>query len=89
MIVVVVLQNCMGCVEGGTGSCSETRVMCAVDGTEEVSIKVEEELDIKDETEEAVTSLSIKTEHEVSLWGYVRCWQLMLPRPFIAINKKF
>jgi hypothetical protein len=40
MIVVVVLQNCMGCVEGGTGSCSETRVMCAVDGTEEVSINL-------------------------------------------------
>ena len=37
---VVVLQNCMGCVESETGCCIETCVMCAVDGTEEVSIKV-------------------------------------------------
>ena len=65
MIVVVVLQNYMGCVEGETGSCSEMCVKCAVDGTEEVTIKVEEELDIKDEIPELITSPSIKTEHEV------------------------
>ena len=41
MISVVVLQNCMCFVEGGTGSCSETCVTCDVDGTEEDSIKVE------------------------------------------------
>jgi hypothetical protein len=29
-------------VEGAAGSCIETCVMCDVDGTEEVSIKVEE-----------------------------------------------
>jgi len=38
----------------------------AVDGTEEVCIKVEE-LDIKDEIKEAIISPSIKTEHEVRL----------------------
>ena len=54
-------------MEGETGSCSETCVMCAVDGTEEVSIKVEDELDIKDEIPEAITSPSVKTEHEVRL----------------------
>jgi hypothetical protein len=59
----------MDCVEGETGSCSETCVMCAVDGIVEVSIKVEEELDIKDEIPEATTSPSDKTEHEVRLQG--------------------
>ena len=79
MICVVVLQNCMGFVEGETGSCSETCLMCDVDGTEEVSIKVEEAVDIKeevsikveeaadikDEIPEAITFPSIKTECEV------------------------
>ena len=69
MINVMVLQKGMGSVEGGTGSCSETRVMCAADGTEEVSIKVEEELDIKDGITEAIIPPSIKTEHEVRLQG--------------------
>ena len=83
MICVVVLQNGMGFVEGETGSCSETCVMCDVDGTEEVnikfeesidvkeevSIKVEEAIDIKDEIPEAISFPSIKTEHEVRLWG--------------------
>jgi hypothetical protein len=40
--------------------------MCDVDGTEEVSIKVEESVDIKDETPEAVSVPSIKIKHEVS-----------------------
>jgi len=80
---MAVLQNCMVCVEGATGSYSETCVKCDVDGTEEVSIKVEEALDIKgevdikveeaidikDETPEAITFSSIKPEHEVRLWG--------------------
>jgi len=83
MICVVVLQNGVGCVEGGTGYCSETCVMCDVDGAAEFSIKVEEAIDtkyegsikveeaidIKDETPEAKTFSSVKTEHEVRLWG--------------------
>jgi hypothetical protein len=63
MISVVVFQNCMGSVESEIGSCSEICVMCAVDGTYEISIKVEEELDIKDEIPE------INTENEVRLRG--------------------
>jgi hypothetical protein len=43
------LQNCMDCVEGETGSCSTTCVTCDADGTEGVGIKVEEAIDIKDE----------------------------------------
>jgi len=78
----------MGSVEGETGSCSETCVMCAVDGTEEVSIKVEEELDIKDENKEAIISPPIKTEHEVRLQGVMSWWQLMLLRLFIPIQNR-
>jgi hypothetical protein len=73
----------MGFVEGETGYCTQTCVPCGVDGTEEVSIKVEgaidirEELSIKiednidtrDEIPEAITFPPVKTEHEVRLWG--------------------
>jgi hypothetical protein len=54
-------------VEGETGSCSQTVVKCDVDGTEEVSIKVEESIDIKDETPETLIFPPNKTEHEVRL----------------------
>ena len=83
MICVVLLQNCMGFVEGEISSNSEACVTCDFDGTEEVSIKVEdaidikeevsfkveETIDIKDEIPEAVSFPPIKTEHEVRLWG--------------------
>jgi len=73
----------MGFVEGETGSWNETDVECDVDGTEEVStkveevldikeevsIKVEESIDIKDEIPEAMTLQTVKTEQEVRLWG--------------------
>jgi hypothetical protein len=87
MNCVVVLQNCIDLVEGETGYYSETCVMCAVEGPEEVSIKVEEAIDIKEEVsmkvEEAVdikveipefvSVPSIKTEHEVRLWCVCLC----------------
>jgi len=87
MICVVVLQNYMGFVEGETGSCSETCVTCDIDGTEEVSIKVEEPIDVKEEVSikveepfdieveipEFVSVPSIKTEHEVRLWCVCVC----------------
>ena len=69
MISMVMLQNCTCFVEGGTGSCSETCITCDVGGTEEVSIKVEDAIDIKDEMPEAISYPPIKTEHEVRLWG--------------------
>ena len=59
----------MDFVEGETGSCSETCVTSNVVGTEEVSIKVEEAIDIKDEIPEAISFPPIKTEHEVRLCG--------------------
>jgi hypothetical protein len=67
VICVVLLQNCVGFVEGETGYCSETCVMCGVDGTGE-GIILEEAIDIKDETSQATTFQPIKTEHEVRLW---------------------
>ena len=90
MICVVVLQNCMDCVEGETGSCSATCVMCDADRTEGVGIKVEEALGIKDEIPEAISFSEIKTEHEVRL-GVVcaKQWQLMVLRTFIATKEKF
>ena len=79
MICVVVLQNCMCCVEGETGSCSEACVTHDVDGAEEASGNVEDDIDIKDEILEALIFPPIKTEQEVSLWVFcVRWWQLML-----------
>ena len=70
MICVVVLQNCMDCVEGETGSCSATCIMCDADRTEGVGIKVEEDIDTKVEIPEAITFPEIKAEHEVRLWGF-------------------
>ena len=103
MICVVLLQNCVCCVEGETVSCSETCVTCDFDATgdvsikveeaiyikEEVSIKVEEIVDIKDEISEARTFPSIKTEQEVRLWGV--CVVVVAShafRPFIAPKRK-
>jgi hypothetical protein len=82
----------VGFVEGETVYCNDTCVTCDVDGTEEVSIKVEEAIDmkeevcvnfeaiyLKDETLDAAIFPPIKTEQEVRLWGvFVKWWQLML-----------
>ena len=97
MIFVVVLQNCMGFVEGGTGSWNETGVECDVDGTEEVSTKVEEAsdikeevsikveggIDVKDEIPEARSFPTIKTEQEVRLWVLCVC-ELVAAHAFMA-----
>jgi len=69
MICVVVLQNCMGFVDGETESCSDTCVTCDDDGTEEVSIKVEEAIHIKAEIPEPISFPSIKSEQVVRFWG--------------------
>jgi hypothetical protein len=98
MICLVVLQNCMGFVEGETGSCNETHVKCDVERTEEVSIKVEEALDImeevgikveeaidiKDEIPQAVMFPPIMTEQEVRLWGVCEVVAAYACRQFIA-----
>jgi hypothetical protein len=92
----------MGFVEGETGSCTETCVTCdfeatndvnikveeALDMKEEVSIKVEEAIDIKDEIPEAITFPSIKTEQEVRLCGVCEVVAAHAFRPFIAAEMK-
>jgi hypothetical protein len=90
MIYMAVLQNCVDFVEVGTGSCIETCVTCDVDGTGEVSIKVEEAIDVKDEIPEAVSFPPIKTEHEVMLQGVCVCEVVAAHalRPFIAPTNK-
>jgi hypothetical protein len=66
---VVVLQNSVDVVDGEIGSYSETCVMCDDNGTEEVSVKVEDAIDIKDEIPEGVPFPPVKTEEEVRVWG--------------------
>jgi hypothetical protein len=79
----------MGFVEGETGSCNETYVTFDVDGTEEVSIKVEETIDIKDEIPEATSFPPINTEHEVRLWGVCEVVVAAYAfRPFTVPTKK-
>ena len=78
----------MCCVESETGSCSETCVTSDVDGTEKVSIQVEEAIDIKVEIPEAITFPSIKTEHEVRLQGVCEVVEAHDFRPFIAPKRK-
>ena len=84
MICVVVLQNCLDFVEDETGSCNEMCVTCDVDGTEEVSIKVEEAIDIKNELPEAIKCPPIKTEIEVRFRGVCEVLATHAFRPFIA-----
>ena len=87
-MICVVLQNSFVFVECGTGSCSEKRVTCDVDGTEEVSIKVEEDIDIKDEMPEAIECPPIKTEIEVRLWGVCEVLAAHVFRLFIVPKRK-
>jgi hypothetical protein len=73
----------MNFVEGETGSCSETCVM-----VEEVTIKVEEDICIKDEIPEPTSLTPIKTEHEVRLHGVGEAVAAHAFRPFIAPTSK-
>jgi hypothetical protein len=102
VICVVLLQDSMGFVEGETGYCSETCVMCDVDRTEEVSIKVEDPLDINEEVSikvednmdinneipEPIPVPPIKSEHEVRVWGVCQVVAADAFRPFIGPKKE-
>ena len=77
MICMLVLQNCMDVVEGESGNCSGTDLTCDDDdGTELVSITVEDAIDIKEEfsikTEDAIDmkeEFSIKVEDEIKKYN--------------------
>ena len=88
MICVVLLQNCMGFVEDETGCCIEKCETSDVDGTEEVSIKVEEAVDIKNEIPEAISFPQIKTEQDLRLWGVCEVVAAHIFSPFIARKRK-
>jgi hypothetical protein len=94
---VVLLQNCVGLIKDEPDS--EACVTTLDDGSEEFSIevgeaeikveeadiKIEDAIYIKEENPEAITFPPIKTEPEVSVWGFcVRQQQFMLLRPFTA-----
>jgi len=99
---VVVLQNCVGFVEGETGSCNETDVECDVGGIEEfnieaenaldikeeLGIKVEDAVDIRSETPEAILFVPVKTEQEVRLCGVCELVAAQAYGPFIAPKRK-
>jgi hypothetical protein len=79
----------MDFVERGTVSDTETFVEFNVDGTEEVRIKVEEAIYIKDEIPEITSFPPINTEREVRLWGV--CEVMVAAhafRPFTVPTKK-
>jgi hypothetical protein len=78
----------MDFVEGGPGSDVETCVMCGVDGTGEVSIKVEETVVVKDEIPEAEWFPPMKTEVEVRLWGLCEVMAVDGCRSFVAPTKQ-
>jgi len=82
MCSVVVLQNCVGFVEGETASCNEADVDCdPLEIKEEVSMKVEDAIDIKDEIPETI---AFPTEQEVRLWGVYVVLAAHAFRPFTA-----
>jgi hypothetical protein len=66
MICVVLLQNCRCFAEGEPGSCRETYVKCDVDGSEEVSVKIEETIDIKAEIAEFEIEEAIDIKDEIA-----------------------
>jgi len=87
----------MDIVEGETASYSGTCVTCVDDGTEEVSIKFENTIDIKEEVsikvEEAIDVKDeipqpifppMKTEQEVRLWSVCEVVAAHAFRPYMA-----
>ena len=78
MICVVVLQNGTDILEGVIGSYSQICVPGDDDGTEEVSIQVEQATGIKEEIPEPITSPPIETEQEVRLWGECQLVAVMI-----------
>jgi hypothetical protein len=88
MICVVVLQNCMGFVEGETESCSDTCVTCDDHGTEEGSIKIEEAIHIKAKIPEPISFPSLKTEQEVKLCGVCDVVAAHASMSFVAPKRK-
>jgi len=83
-------------VEGETGSCSETDFVEGETGSgsetcvmfEEVTIKVEEAIDLKDDIPEGTSCPPIKTEHEVRFRGECEVVAAHAFRPFVTSMRK-
>jgi hypothetical protein len=78
----------MGFVEGETGYCSDRSVTCDVDGSEEVSIQVEQTVAVKDEFIESLKFPPIKTEREVRLQVLCEMVPSHADRPFIVPKRE-
>jgi hypothetical protein len=63
----MVLQKCVGLVKDEPDSCREGRATILDNGNDEVNLKVEEAVDIKEESPEATTFPLINTEPQVRL----------------------
>jgi hypothetical protein len=87
MNCVVLLEDCMGLVEGETGSCSDTCVTGGVGRTGEGSIQVEETVAMRDEVSGAVKIPAIYAENEVRLLGVHEMFPTHAVRPFIALRR--
>ena len=98
MICVVVLQNGVD-IQGETDSCSEAhrddgsaevtiKDENAINITEELTIKVEDAIDKKNEIPEAIIFPRIETEQEVRLSGVCKVVAAYVLRAFVASKKE-
>jgi hypothetical protein len=78
---------CVACDTDGTEEVS-IEVEDSVDMKEESIIKVEEAIDIKNENPEAISFPPIKSEQKVRLWGVCEVVAADAFRPFIAPPKR-
>jgi hypothetical protein len=89
MNCVVLLEDCMGLVEGESGYCRDTCVTGGVGGTGEGGVQVEETAAIRGEISEAVKFPAINAEHEVRLQVVQEMFPAHALKPFIALKRKF
>jgi hypothetical protein len=89
MNCVVLLEDCMGLVEGETGSCRDTCLTGGVGGTREGSVQVKETVAVRSEISEAVKLPAINAEHEVRQQGVNEMFPSHAVRPFVALKRKF
>jgi hypothetical protein len=82
MNCVVLLEDCMGLVEGETSYRSDTFA------TGEGSVQVEGTVAIRGEVSEAVKFPGINAEDEVRLQGVHEMFPTHAVRPFIALKRK-
>jgi hypothetical protein len=88
MNCVVLLEDCMGLVEGETGYCRDTCVPGGVGGTGEGSVQVADTIAMRGEIS-ALKFPAINAEHEVRLQPVHETFPTHASRPFIVLKRKF